>query len=257
MLETAILPARIANYSPADLDTLIAAGEVVWCGIEPLGEHDGRIALYLSDKLATLLPPQPPAMTADNPLTEREQALLSELARSGATFFAPLHEAVGGGYPGETLDALWSWSGAVWSPTTPFTPCAPTQLNPLLPGQPSASTTCPSFVRGAPPLPLRKAAGPCLPRPQIAPTPQEQTAWSHAIALQLLNRYGIVTRESVAQENLPGGFSADLRCAEGSGGKRPDSPRLFCRRIRRNTVRAARSRRSSPLASQQRPARTR
>ena len=58
ILESSILSARITNYSPGDLDTLIAAGEVVWCGIEPLGEHDGRVALYLSDKLTTLLAPQ-------------------------------------------------------------------------------------------------------------------------------------------------------------------------------------------------------
>jgi ATP-dependent Lhr-like helicase len=58
ILESSILPARLANYSSADLDTLIAAGEVVWCGIEALGERDGRIALYLSDNLTTLLPPQ-------------------------------------------------------------------------------------------------------------------------------------------------------------------------------------------------------
>jgi ATP-dependent Lhr-like helicase len=36
----------------------------------------------------------------------------------------------------------------------------------------------------------------------------EQTAWSHAIAQQLLHQYGIVTRETVTQENLPGGFTA-------------------------------------------------
>lgn len=34
-----------------------------------------------------------------------------------------------------------------------------------------------------------------------------QTAWSHALAQQLLQRYGVVTRETVAQENIPGGFS--------------------------------------------------
>ena len=45
LLETSILPARLANYSPGSLDTLIAAGEVVWCGLDSLGEHDGRIAL--------------------------------------------------------------------------------------------------------------------------------------------------------------------------------------------------------------------
>jgi ATP-dependent helicase Lhr and Lhr-like helicase len=31
---------------------------------------------------------------------------------------------------------------------------------------------------------------------------------SHALALQLLNRYGVLLRESVAAENVPGGFSA-------------------------------------------------
>ncbi len=52
ILETEILPARVIGYRSADLDTLIAAGEVVWVGLEPLGERDGRIALYLSDKLS-------------------------------------------------------------------------------------------------------------------------------------------------------------------------------------------------------------
>jgi ATP-dependent helicase Lhr and Lhr-like helicase len=47
-----------------------------------------------------------------------------------------------------------------------------------------------------------------------------QTEWSHALALQLLNRYGVLTRESVAAENLPGGFSAVydvLKALEESG----------------------------------------
>jgi ATP-dependent helicase Lhr and Lhr-like helicase len=34
------------------------------------------------------------------------------------------------------------------------------------------------------------------------------TAWSHAIAQQLLVRYGVVFRETAHAENLPGGFSA-------------------------------------------------
>ena len=37
---------------PGDLDALLAAGEVVWAGVEPLGERDGRIALFLTDTLA-------------------------------------------------------------------------------------------------------------------------------------------------------------------------------------------------------------
>ena len=57
VLERDILAARVADYSPAMLDTLMAAGEVVWVGIERLGERDGRIALYLTDHLTRLRPP--------------------------------------------------------------------------------------------------------------------------------------------------------------------------------------------------------
>ncbi len=52
VLDTEILPARIRDYSPAMLDTLLGAGEVTWVGVEPLGDRDGRIALYLTDHLA-------------------------------------------------------------------------------------------------------------------------------------------------------------------------------------------------------------
>ena len=57
VLEREIFPARIQDYQPSMLDTLMAAGEVVWAGVESLGERDGRIALYLTDHLARLRPP--------------------------------------------------------------------------------------------------------------------------------------------------------------------------------------------------------
>jgi ATP-dependent Lhr-like helicase len=46
------------------------------------------------------------------------------------------------------------------------------------------------------------------------------TEASHALALQLLNRYGVLLREQVAAENVPGGFSAVynvLKALEESG----------------------------------------
>ena len=96
---------------------MIAAGEVVWCGLDSLGEHDGRIGLFLADKLRTLLPPraEPPA---ENPLSPRETALLATRPQWRG-FLRQLHEAVGGGYPGETLDALWTlvWRGLVTNDT--------------------------------------------------------------------------------------------------------------------------------------------
>ncbi len=57
MLDTEVLPARVEDYEPRMLDELMAAGEVVWVGIEPLGDRDGRLALYLTDHLARLRPP--------------------------------------------------------------------------------------------------------------------------------------------------------------------------------------------------------
>ena len=60
ILESEILPARIEGYDPNDLDSLTAAGEVVWAGVEPIGDRDGRIALYLADQLPKRCPKRPP-----------------------------------------------------------------------------------------------------------------------------------------------------------------------------------------------------
>ncbi len=213
LLETSILPARLANYAPGSLDTLIAAGEVVWCGFDSLGEHDGRIGLFLAEKLRTLLPPPPDTPSELDP---RELALVEQLARSGAAFFAQLHEAVGGGYPGETLDALWSlvWRGLVTNDT--FHALRAYVARPAASSrQPKRQHNLPSFRsrRTTPP----SAQGRWSLVPASASSPTE---WSHAVAHQLLNRYGVLTRESAANENLPGGFSAIydvLKALEESG----------------------------------------
>src|SRR5690606_41586555 len=52
------LGARLQRYEPEWLDTLAAAGEVRWAGVQPLGQRDGRIALYLADQMSMLLPPR-------------------------------------------------------------------------------------------------------------------------------------------------------------------------------------------------------
>src|SRR5581483_5901491 len=101
ILETEILPARIDAYDPADLDAITAAGEIAWVGVEALGERDGRVALYLADHLPRLLPAR---LTAAGDLSQREQAIVDFLSGHGASFFGVLHEAVGGGYPAETVD---------------------------------------------------------------------------------------------------------------------------------------------------------
>ena len=109
---------------PADLDAVMAAGEVVWVGVEPLGDRDGRIALYLADHLPRLLPPREPAAIARHAVrrhASRARATPSSTTcgRVAPRSSVPLHEAVGGGYPAETVDALWNlvWRGLVTNDT--------------------------------------------------------------------------------------------------------------------------------------------
>ncbi len=223
LIETSILPARLSNYAPGQLDTLIAAGEVIWIGLDPLGEHDGRIALYLSDRLRDLLPPQRQNALAAVDLSPREQQVLEQLERGGASFFAQLHDALGGGYPGETLDALWTlvWRGLVTNDT--FHALRAYTTRPAGGRHAKRSHTSGAQVaafrsrRTTPP----SAQGRWTLVPQAAAAdPAAATQWSHALANQLLARYGVLTRESVALENLPGGFSAVydvLKAMEESG----------------------------------------
>ena len=210
ILETEILPARLLNYRSADLDTLIAAGEVVWCGLDPIGERDGRIALYLSDKLQLLWPPnreQPAAEEPVSPTTEREQKILAYLRAHGASFFQQLHDGTGGGYPGETLDSLWNlvWRGLLTNDalhalraytTRTATSSKPARRVHNQTGFRSRRTTPPT------------AQGRWSLNHVAFEMERNSTEWSHAIAHQLLARYGVVFRETAHAENLPGGFSA-------------------------------------------------
>src|SRR5207247_9048897 len=84
ILETEILPARIDGYDPADLDAITAAGEVVWAGVEPLGERDGRIALYLADHVRRLLPPTSEVrLKADTTKDGRQVRPKADITREG------------------------------------------------------------------------------------------------------------------------------------------------------------------------------
>ncbi len=204
LLESEILPARIEGYTPADLDALAAAGEVAWLGLEALGERDGRVALFLSDALPRLWRPRDQAS-----LGPREGQLLAALAAGGAAFFDALHQASGGGFPGETLRALWSlvWRGLVtndgFAALRGFLAPAPGRGRrerrggrPVVAGFRSRRTLSPAAVGRW-----------SLVRERVA-TAATPTEWSAALAEQLLRRHGLVTREATASEGVSGGFSA-------------------------------------------------
>ncbi len=261
LLETSILPARIADFTPAGLDTLIAAGEVAWAGVEPIGERDGRVALYLADKLPLLAQRRPLVET----LKEREGKLLAVLESTGASFFDALHQASGGGYPGETIDALWSlvWRGLITNDSLhalraytarPESARTPRRLQTGVVFR-SRRTTPPTAqgrwsLLGLQSLSTRERLPQGLKPPDFSVAASgtaqavpfqgnagletggimrgsgdrlyspSQTERSHALALQLLHRYGVLLREHVAAENVPGGFSAVydvLKALEESG----------------------------------------
>ncbi len=226
IVETEILPSRVLGYRAADLDTLIAAGEVVWVGLEPLGERDGRIGLYLAEKLPVLWPPVRSGEA--DPLSAKEEEVLAYLRARGALFFQELHDGVGGGYPGETIEAMWSlvWRGML-------TNDGMSALRAY--GARATSTTAKNGRPAA--RRVHNQAG-FRSRRTTPPTVQGRwaiqanafvidvdrakrtTEWSLAEAGQLLARYGVVFRETAHAEGLVGGFSAVydvLKAMEESG----------------------------------------
>jgi ATP-dependent Lhr-like helicase len=92
-LETLVLPSRVAGYSPAVLDELTAAGEVVWAGAGSVGGTrpggDGWVTLAPAEA-APLLLPEP----AEISMTPVHEAVLATLDGGGALFFRMLAERV-------------------------------------------------------------------------------------------------------------------------------------------------------------------
>ena len=224
-LEREILPARLGEYSASELDLVMAAGEVVWVGVEQIGDRDGRVALYLTESLPLLFRPEELRENAA-PLSEKAQRIVEVLARQGASFFAQLHAAIGGGFPRETQEALWElvWSGQVTNDT--FHP-----LRTLLQGN-EARYSRGALAEGPPGSPefLRRlrsrmsgggqAQGRWSLVQQRIAEPLNLTQWSANMAQQLLVRHGLVMRETAIAENVPRGYQTiypALKTMEDSG----------------------------------------
>jgi ATP-dependent Lhr-like helicase len=217
VLESDVLPLRVRDYRSAWLDELLATGEVVWVGRGPLGSGDGRVALHLRDQ-APLLAPAPPE-ELEAPLDEPiHAALLDHLRERGASFWPQLYAAVGGGDQTAVVEALWDlvWAGLV-------TNDGMQALRALRRGAPrrgggGARRRRPGRVatRTGPP----RAAGRWSLVADLLGGPVTATERATALAAQLLDRYGVLTRDVVRSEDVVGGFSAVygvLRAMEESG----------------------------------------
>jgi len=192
VLESDVLPARL-SYEAAALDDLLATGDVVWLGRGPIGPRDGRVALYLRDQVPLLAWPSGIVPVSG----QTHDALRTHFEQHGASFFRDLYAAAGGGDQQPVLDALWDlvWAGEVTNDTL-----AP--LRAYLWGRTRTSTRRkPRTLSAATPP---SGSGRWYLAAASAASPEEA---AKARAEVLLERHGVVTRDAVLSEQVPGGFS--------------------------------------------------
>ena len=199
--EAEVLPRRVPGYQPAQLDQLCATGELVW-----VGSGLDRVAVFFREDAAALGRPA----GAPAPEGEVHDLLRSALERSAEFWFDLL--AITGLESELALPALWDlvWAGEATNDA----------WTPLRAGRRYA----------APPVQRRPRR---FSRQRTTGITSTQGRWSlaerlfgssapsrRALAELLLERQGIVTRDGVRGEGIPGGYGAvygELRALETIG----------------------------------------
>ena len=240
-LETHVLPARVSGYSAAMLDELTAAGAVLWAGHAPLAARDGLVSLHPAATADLTLAPATGPSDGGAVGTALHTAILTALAGGGAYFLtallarvaellpAPAAAAAVGPAPAPSqaavLAAVWD---LVWVGLVTNDGLAPLRArlgaggghgtaHRARPHVPQAR----SLVHGArlglragmpvtgPGLGVGQQAGG---RWSLLPTREhDPTVRAHALAAQLLDRHGIVTRAVGPAEGVAGQFGAIYR----------------------------------------------
>jgi ATP-dependent Lhr-like helicase len=197
--ERDVLPRRLGAYSQSWLDELCTSGELVWVGAGALGRNDGRVALYFREDVRLAGPP--PANAKLEPAQGEVHEAIRERLAAGPSFWLDL--AVELEHPAEDIhNALWDlvWTGEVTNDA--FAPLRAPRLRAVPPSERPGRR----FAR------RRSTAGAAvqgrwsLSAPLFANAPGPG-ARLRAQAELMLERYGIVTRETVLAEGVPGGFS--------------------------------------------------
>ena len=212
-VESIILPSRVADYHPSQLDQLITAGEVSWTGDGQIGDSDGWIRF--------LLPGMEPPPAKQQPEDHRAVALLSTFQPGGASFLTELTKRLGDDDESSGYEsALWElvWSGLITGDT--FAPVRARVTGGAHRSRPAPrSRTHRGQLRSQ--LRARVAA-------RINASPTTAGRWSLIDrgdadtaagtsarftdqVFGWLDRYGVVTRGSVTAEGTEGGFGAAYR----------------------------------------------
>ncbi len=205
--ERDILPRRVGAYSPTWMDQLCSGGELVWIGAGALGRNSGRVALYFREDLPVLGAPPFKGTPPDSEAHELVRARLAD----GGCFFTDLLVDVELA-PEELQEAIWdlAWAGEVTNDAF-----APLRAPRLTLARAQRDLVRRSAARAGRFAGRRRGPGAAA---------QVQGRWSltapllrdaadpasrrRALAELLLERYGVLTREQVLAEGVPGGFSA-------------------------------------------------
>ncbi len=186
--ESEVLPRRVPHYSSGQLDGLCASGELVW-----VGAGLDRVAVYFREDAAVLgSPPAAPAPEGDV-----HEVLRAALRKSALFWHELLEEAGLDG--GEALPAVWDlvWAGEVtndaWTPLRAGRRYQAPRARDRRRRFSRQRATVVTATQGRWSLTGRLFAGTSEPR---------------ALAELLLERQGIVTRDGVRGECIPGGYGA-------------------------------------------------
>ena len=185
--ESDVLPRRVSGYQPAELDQLCAGGEIVW-----VGAGLERVALYFREDAAAL--GRPAALPP--PEGEAHDRIRTALSASARFWYDLVRET--GLEPAEVLPALWDlvWAGEVtndaWQPLRASRRFA----------TPRAERRPRRFSR-------QRSEGITATQGRWSTTTDlfPGATDARALAELLLERQGIVTRDGVRAEGIPGGYS--------------------------------------------------
>jgi ATP-dependent helicase Lhr and Lhr-like helicase len=196
--ERDVLPRRVGAYSQAWMDQLCASGELVWVGAGALGRSSGRVALYFREDARWL---GPPPNKAERPSTPLHDAIRERLL-AGAAFWTDLLADLGDEEPIELQEALWDLSWAGEATNDAFAPLRAPRLT-LARRERDAGRRFARRRRPGAPQVLGRWS---LTAPLFAEPPAHGPRM-RALSEVMLERYGIVTRETALAEGVPGGFS--------------------------------------------------
>ena len=196
--ERDVLPRRVGAYSPAWMDQLCASGELVWVGAGAVGRSSGRVALLFREDARWLGPPPFKGERPEGPVHDS----IRERLEGGAAFWTDLVVDIADTEPVELQEALWDLAWAGEATNDAFAPLRAPRLA-VAKGDRQAGRR---FARrrrpGAPQVQGRWS----LTAPLFAGAPAHGPRM-RAISELLLERHGIVTREAVLAEGVPGGFA--------------------------------------------------